>query len=114
MNKQNRGKLTHSNYSVESGHGGMKRNRTMGMGAGASIRPQSEESSGMARFKGRKKAAASGGGGGNMPNAKPMDTDTESGWAQIGEAGGEIAGEYVRRRKARQSRSSGGGRGSMR
>lgn len=98
-------RMGHTGMDVSSGHGGMKRNK----GAGALIRPQDTESSGMAKFKGRRQGGT-GGGGTTTPNARPMDTEGKSGWQMIGEAGGEMAGEYMRRRKERQKTTTTSGR----
>ena len=90
MSRSNKeARLNHSGYSIETGHGGMKRN----MGAGASIKPQSEESSGMARAKARQAAPKT-----EEPaeTKKPEmgDYEGKSGWSAIGQAGADIVKTY--------------------
>ena len=101
--------LTHSGYDTKRGHGGMKRNRTMGMASGQSIRPQGEtEGSGMKRAKAAAQARASAGGAGGPPRSEADDMmDADAGWDAIGKAGASIADTYVTRRKAKKT--SGGG-----
>ena len=92
--------------TVGTGHGGMKRNKA-GMAAGQDIKPRSEESSGKKRAMARKKAAPSSA---QQEAARTPTTEAQpkSGWEQIGKAGGEIAGEYMRRRKEKKAASTTG------
>ena len=104
-NKEER--LTHSGMSIETGHGGMKRNRYGNMGAGQSIRPQGEtEGSGLTRAKAAAKArSGQAGGAGAPPAPQTVDDMGEAGWDAIGKAGASIADTYVTRRKAKKAGS---------
>ena len=96
-NKQRKGNAYHhSAYSIEGGHGGMKRN----MGAGASVKPQDKDDAG---YSGKKAAEARAG-------KKPKEEEKrktpessiepgDSGWDKIGKAGADMVTEYKQRQK---------------
>lgn len=82
----------HSGYTIETGHGGLKRNKS-DMTIGAKIKPRYAESSGMTRMKAHK----SGGGQGN-PTQQHDTSINEKGsgdaWKKIGEAGASMVETY--------------------
>lgn len=96
-------RLNHSGYTIESGHGGLKRNRSAGMADGASIQVGGpEEGSGMAKAKAKQ-------GGGKAAPAKPPEQestapeDGDAGWDQIGKAGSSMVQTYQRNKAAKGS-----------
>lgn len=106
-NKQRKGNAyNHSEYSIEGGHGGLKRN----MGAGASIKPKENTDSGVSGQAMARDAKAGRKGSGASTQAPAAQTEaTDSGWAQIGAAGADMVTTYNTRKKA--NASSGGGSG---
>jgi hypothetical protein len=97
-------KCGHTGYTIETGHGGLKKNKDdkiINTGDKSGVTVKGAESSGMARAnaqKGKPKAAS------NKPEAaKPMDDrQAEPGWDQIGKSGADIVKTY------KSKKSSGG------
>lgn len=104
-NRNQSGKLGHAGYTIESGHGGLKRNQTGYRSAGSEIKPRSEEASGVTRTKARKQQPASSAQqeASRTPTTEAAGGDKGSGWEAIGKAGGEIASTAIKRRKAKQA-----------
>lgn len=106
------GKLNHASYTIESGHGGLKRNM---MGAGASIRPKDAEDGGInakAQLAAQAGARAPADDSGQLAVDASMPEDgSGAAITSVGESAGSAVGEYKKRQAASKKKSSGGGRG---
>ena len=90
-NKQRKGNLNHSAYTIEDGHGGLKKNA---MTAGADIKPKDDESGSKHRAQAEKKSKApKAAAAAKKPETDP-DEQVDAGWQQIGKSGADIVKTY--------------------
>lgn len=93
-------RLNHSGMTIETGHGGMKRNM-QAMGVGQRVGPRDDKDEGGSGLQ-RAKAGARARAGQKPQNPAPSTGDDsmegKSGWDKIGQAGADIVGEYKRRK----------------
>ncbi len=84
-------RLTHSGYTIDTGHGGLKRNK---------VAPKSEESDSMKRAKAHQsKAAPAKTEGQQKADADMMEAD--AGWDTIGKAGASMVQTYKAKKAAK-------------
>lgn len=99
-NKQRKGNLNHSEYTIEDGHGGMKRND---MSAGSKIKVKDTKAGidakgAIEKSKGKKDESPQ--------QSAAVDSSIEpgdSGWDKIGKAGADIVTERKRRSDAKKA-----------
>jgi hypothetical protein len=105
MSRSNKeARLSHSGITIETGHGGLKRNKTPNRGA--SIKPKQKKNKYVtAVAESLAKGAKGAKGAADDEGATPMDSDTQA-WKQIGDAGESIALERKRRRAAKSTDSA--------
>ena len=91
-------RMTHSGYTIETGHGGLKRNRVT---TGKKVEVGGpEEGTGMTKAKTKQGGRAAAPAPKTEESTAPSG-DADSGWGQIGEAGASMVKTYQRNKAAK-------------
>ena len=112
MSRSNKeARLNHSGMTIETGHGGLKRNAMGSAAKKVSVsNKDAEETSGKKSTEARKAkigamAAAA------AKSLTPEESESESGWDKIGDAGASIAKTYKTNRAAKNKKKASSGSG---